>query len=42
MATMRAVQVKSAKGPFEVVERDIADPGPGQVRIIVKACGICH
>src|SRR5215203_4603349 len=42
MVKMRAVQVKNAKGPFEFIERDIPEPGPGQVRIKVKACGICH
>jgi D-arabinose 1-dehydrogenase-like Zn-dependent alcohol dehydrogenase len=42
MAKMRAVQVARAKGPFEVVERDVPEPGPGEVRIHVEACGICH
>jgi D-arabinose 1-dehydrogenase-like Zn-dependent alcohol dehydrogenase len=42
MAKMRAVQVAKAKGPFELVERDIPEPGPRQVRIKVQACGICH
>jgi alcohol dehydrogenase/propanol-preferring alcohol dehydrogenase len=42
MAKMRAVQVREAKGAFEVVEREIPEPGPGQVRIKVYACGICH
>jgi D-arabinose 1-dehydrogenase-like Zn-dependent alcohol dehydrogenase len=42
MATMKAVQVTKANGPFEVVQRDIPEPGPGQVRIEVEACGICH
>lgn len=42
MARMRAVQVQSANGPFELVERDIPAPGPGQVRVKVQACGICH
>ena len=42
MAKMRAVQVPHANGPFELVERDIPEPGPGQVRIKVQACGICH
>ena len=42
MATMKAVQVTKANGPFEVVERDIPEPGPGQVRIKVEACGVCH
>lgn len=42
MTKMIAFQVKSAKGPFERVERPIPEPGPGEVRIKVKACGICH
>lgn len=42
MGKMRAVQVKSANGPFEFVEKEIPEPGPGQVRVKVKACGICH
>ena len=42
MPKMRAVQVSKAGGPFEFVERDIPDPGPGSVRIKVQACGICH
>ena len=39
--TYRAVEV-SAPGSLRVVERTIPDPGPGQVRIRVEACGICH
>jgi D-arabinose 1-dehydrogenase-like Zn-dependent alcohol dehydrogenase len=42
MAKMRAVQFPYAKGPFELVERDIPEPGPGQVRVKVQACGVCH
>jgi propanol-preferring alcohol dehydrogenase len=42
MATMRAVQIPEPGGDFEVVERDIPEPGPGEVRIRVDACGICH
>jgi D-arabinose 1-dehydrogenase-like Zn-dependent alcohol dehydrogenase len=42
MPKMRAVQVPSPKAPFETVERDIPEPGPGTVRIKVQACGICH
>jgi D-arabinose 1-dehydrogenase-like Zn-dependent alcohol dehydrogenase len=42
MPGMRAVQVKNANGPFELVERDIPDPVVGQVLIKVQACGICH
>ena len=39
---MRAVQVPRPNAPFEIVERDIPEPGPGTVRIKVQACGICH
>src|SRR5208337_2762211 len=42
MKTMRAVQVTGPGGPFELVEREIPEPGPGSVRIKVQACGICH
>src|SRR5882724_645115 len=42
MATMRVVQVSRPKGPFEIVERPIPEPGAGTVRIKVRACGICH
>ena len=42
MAKMRAVQVPYAGGPFEIVEREIPEPGAGSVRIKVQACGICH
>jgi D-arabinose 1-dehydrogenase-like Zn-dependent alcohol dehydrogenase len=42
MARMRAVQVKAANGDFELVERDIPEPGPRQVRVKVQACGVCH
>jgi alcohol dehydrogenase/propanol-preferring alcohol dehydrogenase len=39
---MKAVQVSKPGADFEVVEREIPQPGPGQVRIRVNACGICH
>jgi D-arabinose 1-dehydrogenase-like Zn-dependent alcohol dehydrogenase len=39
---MKAVQVSQAGGNFELVERAIPQPGRGQVRIKVEACGICH
>jgi D-arabinose 1-dehydrogenase-like Zn-dependent alcohol dehydrogenase len=40
--TAQAMQVRAAGGPLELVEIDVPDPGPGEVRIEVKACGICH
>jgi D-arabinose 1-dehydrogenase-like Zn-dependent alcohol dehydrogenase len=42
MARMKVVQVPKPHAPFEIVEREIPEPGPGQVRIKVHACGICH
>jgi len=48
MATLRAVitmkvaQIPKAGADFQIVEREIPKPGAGQVRIKVKACGICH
>ncbi|HKV26008.1 MAG TPA: alcohol dehydrogenase [Candidatus Acidoferrum sp.] len=42
IAPMKAAQVSRPGGDFEVVEREIPKPGPGQVRIKVQACGVCH
>jgi D-arabinose 1-dehydrogenase-like Zn-dependent alcohol dehydrogenase len=42
MPSMQAVQVSSANGAFEVVERDIPEPAAFQVRVKVQACGVCH
>lgn len=42
MPKMQAAQVSEARGPFEIVEREIPQPGTNQVRICVRACGICH
>jgi D-arabinose 1-dehydrogenase-like Zn-dependent alcohol dehydrogenase len=39
---MKAAQISKAGGNWELVERDIHEPGPGQVRVKVEACGICH
>jgi D-arabinose 1-dehydrogenase-like Zn-dependent alcohol dehydrogenase len=39
---MKAVQITKAGGDFELVERDISEPGPGEVRVKIEACGICH
>jgi D-arabinose 1-dehydrogenase-like Zn-dependent alcohol dehydrogenase len=42
MPKMRAVQVPNAKQAFQLVEREIPEPGAGAVRVRVQACGICH
>jgi D-arabinose 1-dehydrogenase-like Zn-dependent alcohol dehydrogenase len=39
---MKAAQIAKRGGDFEIVEREIPQPGPGQVRIKVQACGVCH
>jgi len=39
--TYKAMEV-SAPGVLSVVERPVAEPGAGQVRIRVEACGVCH
>jgi len=42
VAVMRTAQVPKPGADFELVEREIPKPGPGQVRIQVNACGVCH
>jgi D-arabinose 1-dehydrogenase-like Zn-dependent alcohol dehydrogenase len=42
MSKMRVMQVAEPGGPFELVEREIPEPGAGWVRIKVEACGVCH
>jgi alcohol dehydrogenase, propanol-preferring len=39
--TYKAVEVYKP-GALRVVERPVSEPGAGQVRIRVEACGICH
>ena len=40
--TMKAAQVTAAGAVLKIVELQIPDPGPGQVRIKVHACGVCY
>ncbi len=42
MLRMRVAQVTVMKGPIEIVEREIPEPGAGFVRLKVEACGVCH
>src|SRR5437660_9178256 len=42
MPKMKAVQVPKVGADLELVEREMPQPGAGQVRIHVQACGICH
>jgi D-arabinose 1-dehydrogenase-like Zn-dependent alcohol dehydrogenase len=42
MQRMKVAQVARPNAALEVVERDVPDPKPRQVRIKVQACGVCH
>jgi D-arabinose 1-dehydrogenase-like Zn-dependent alcohol dehydrogenase len=41
-STMKVVRVSKPGADFEIVEREVPQPGMGQVRIKVQACGVCH
>jgi D-arabinose 1-dehydrogenase-like Zn-dependent alcohol dehydrogenase len=42
MKRMKVAQISKPRGEWELSERDIPEPGDGQVRIKVEACGVCH
>ncbi|MGQ0444512.1 MAG: alcohol dehydrogenase [Beijerinckiaceae bacterium] len=42
MPKMRAMIVPAPGGRFRKEERDLPEPGNGEVRIRVHACGVCH
>ncbi|HEY3124869.1 MAG TPA: alcohol dehydrogenase catalytic domain-containing protein, partial [Thermoanaerobaculia bacterium] len=42
MPRSRAFQAAGPKRPLELVEREVPEPGPGQVRVRIEACGVCH
>ncbi len=39
---MQAVVVRAAKQPLKSEDRPIPTPGRGEVRLAVRACGVCH
>jgi len=39
---MKVAVVPKAGADFHIIERPIPEPGAGQVRIKVQACGVCH
>jgi D-arabinose 1-dehydrogenase-like Zn-dependent alcohol dehydrogenase len=41
-APMKVAQISKPGADFEIVEREIPEPGPREVRIKVQACGVCH
>ena len=42
MALMRAIQVSAPRADFELVQKEIPEPGNNEVLIKVQACDICH
>src|SRR6266404_4456324 len=42
VAPMKVAQISKPGAALEIVEREIPKPDPGQVRIKVEACGVCH
>lgn len=42
MPKMKVAIVPKPNADFEIIEREIPAPPPGQVRIRVLACGVCH
>ena len=42
IAPMKAAQIPKPGADFQIVDREIPQPGIGQVRIKVQACGVCH
>lgn len=39
---MRAMTVPEAGAQFQLIETDVPEPGPGEIRLRVTACGVCH
>jgi len=42
VAPMKVAEISKPGADFRIVEREIPEPDPGQVRIKVQACGVCH
>ena len=42
IAPMKVAQIPKPGADFQIVDREIPQPGPAQVRIKVQACGVCH
>ena len=42
MTKMRAMVVTRPGEPLKLEERDLPESGPDEIRIRVKACGVCH
>lgn len=42
IALMKMAQIPAPGADFQIVEREIPEPGRSEVRIKVQACGVCH
>jgi len=42
MSKIKVAVIPKAGAPFQIGEREMPKPGPGEVRLKVEACGICH
>ncbi len=42
VATMKIATIPAPGADFQIIEREIPNPGAREVRIKVQACGICH
>ena len=39
---IRAAVCRTFGAPLSIEEVELADPGPGEVRVKIAACAICH
>src|SRR4051812_46780149 len=39
---MRAAVVPTLGSPLEIQDLPTPEPGPGQIRVRIEACGLCH
>ena len=39
--TMRVMELPGVDGPLRPAERPVPEPGPGEVRVRIDACGVC-
>jgi alcohol dehydrogenase, propanol-preferring len=42
MPTMKAAVVRNFGSPLAIEDVPVPQPGPGEVLVKVKACGVCH
>ena len=42
MQLKRLVSLENEKSPLALVDLPVPEPGPGELRIAVSACGVCH